>query len=160
LRVPNEQDSEGYRTIICDGKSTKVQKNLYEALLNLRSARPGYCWIDSICINQKDEAEKTVQVQMMGHIYHEANRVVVWLGSLPMLLEHGLDWFINAEMKVAPEKDGKTVDDVTSREFWTTFGNSIKGGLQSGPTESACDKFSNSMTKCTTVLLFLTRRWW
>jgi hypothetical protein len=40
-----------------------------------------YLWIDSICNNQSDEDEKTAQVKMMGDIYQQATRVVVWLGN-------------------------------------------------------------------------------
>ena len=38
-------------------------------------------WIDSICISQHDDDEKTAQVKMMGDIYQRATRVVVWLGN-------------------------------------------------------------------------------
>ena len=37
-------------------------------------------WIDARCINQKDDVEKSSQVQMMGSIYRKATKVVVWLG--------------------------------------------------------------------------------
>lgn len=40
-------------------------------------------WIDSICIDQTEEAiaERNVQVALMGHIYKSAAKVVVWLGE-------------------------------------------------------------------------------
>ena len=37
-------------------------------------------WLDSICINQADQAEKSVQVQMMGSIYAKAVRVLACVG--------------------------------------------------------------------------------
>ncbi|KAH7110725.1 heterokaryon incompatibility protein-domain-containing protein [Dactylonectria macrodidyma] len=37
-------------------------------------------WIDSICINQNDEAEKNHQVGMMAEIFTRASMVLVWLG--------------------------------------------------------------------------------
>jgi hypothetical protein len=37
--------------------------------------------IDQICINQNDNAEKSVQVAMMGDIYSNAESVLVWLGD-------------------------------------------------------------------------------
>jgi hypothetical protein len=58
-----------------------VRKTLFSALIKLRdkdSAR--ILWIDSICINQVDDAEKSHQVQRMGSIYRGAYRVVAWLG--------------------------------------------------------------------------------
>lgn len=38
-------------------------------------------WIDSICINQKDEKEKSSQMEIMGKIYERADNTVVWLGE-------------------------------------------------------------------------------
>jgi hypothetical protein len=40
-------------------------------------------WIDALCINQRDETEKSKQVQMMGQIYKKAAMVLMWLGSDP-----------------------------------------------------------------------------
>lgn len=54
---------------------------------NLRRLRgeslKGYVllWIDSVCINQADLAEKSSQVNLMGQIYKKAARVIVWLGK-------------------------------------------------------------------------------
>lgn len=38
-------------------------------------------WIDAICLNQKDETEKTQQIPLMGRIYNDAKRVRIWLGD-------------------------------------------------------------------------------
>jgi GNAT superfamily N-acetyltransferase len=38
-------------------------------------------WIDSICINQKDDDERAEQVAMMGTIYERASEVIIWLGE-------------------------------------------------------------------------------
>ncbi|OCL12152.1 hypothetical protein AOQ84DRAFT_386318 [Glonium stellatum] len=40
-----------------------------------------YVWIDALCINQADDAEKAMQVGIMGNIYKRAQSVVVWLGK-------------------------------------------------------------------------------
>jgi len=39
-------------------------------------------WIDAVCINQEDDAEKSFQVSMMGEIYYQADRVIIWLGDI------------------------------------------------------------------------------
>lgn len=39
-----------------------------------------YVWIDKICINQDDTREREVQVQLMGRIYSQSVRTVIWLG--------------------------------------------------------------------------------
>lgn len=76
-------------TIICNGYSLLVTRNLLEALEALRDgplATTGgqYLWVDAICTNQEDIPERNSQVAMMGRIYAMARTVVVWLGeSLP-----------------------------------------------------------------------------
>jgi hypothetical protein len=42
-------------------------------------------WTDAICINQKDNEEKSYQVPLMGSIYSLARRVVVWMGHGDLL---------------------------------------------------------------------------
>ncbi|KAI4863988.1 HET domain-containing protein [Hypoxylon rubiginosum] len=39
-----------------------------------------YVWIDRICINQDDIEERESQVQLMGKIYSESIRTLIWLG--------------------------------------------------------------------------------
>ncbi len=68
--------------ISCDGKAIQVTRNLLVALQHLRqSDGPRVIWIDAVCINQEDMAERGQQVQIMGSIYNKAGRVVVWLGE-------------------------------------------------------------------------------
>ena len=38
-------------------------------------------WIDAICINQKDDAEKAVQVRQMQLIYARTSHLVIWVGE-------------------------------------------------------------------------------
>lgn len=38
-------------------------------------------WIDAICINQNDVAERTAQVKQMQDIYAHASHLVVWVGA-------------------------------------------------------------------------------
>lgn len=58
-----------------------VTPNLHSALHALRNSdRPRIIWVDSICINQADLAERTQQVMLMAKIYAQAKRTVVYLG--------------------------------------------------------------------------------
>jgi len=57
-----------------------IGENLHEALVHLRVMEDRTLWIDAICINQDDLAEKQYQVGLMDFIYHRAERVLVWLG--------------------------------------------------------------------------------
>lgn len=65
---------------LIDDKVMGVSRTLSRALVYLRGERcVRTLWIDAICINQKDIAEKNSQVQQMQEIYQNAQQVVVWL---------------------------------------------------------------------------------
>jgi hypothetical protein len=67
--------------IKCNGHDLPIANNLHHALQYLRLAdRPMSVWIDAICINQHDIAEKGEQIRHMYKIYQLATQVVVWLG--------------------------------------------------------------------------------
>ncbi|KAF6798870.1 heterokaryon incompatibility protein [Colletotrichum sojae] len=76
------------RLVRLDGQGFFVTLNLYSALRKLQSIPPrdgisfNLFWIDAICVNQADAAEKNVQVPRMGTIYKEADVVFVWLSIL------------------------------------------------------------------------------
>lgn len=67
-------------TIDINGAELAVTENLFSALKALRSHSgelPTPIWVDSICINQMDIAERDQQVPLMGQIYSEASPVRV-----------------------------------------------------------------------------------
>jgi hypothetical protein len=73
---------QGNRTIFCDDKRLEIGENLYQALWRLRQdGRTELLWVDAVCINQEDDAEKTDQVKMMREIYEQAKLVIAWLGT-------------------------------------------------------------------------------
>lgn len=57
-----------------------MSRNLHEALLYLRHRGTQTFWIDAICINQSNPAERADQVRIMKQIYNEASCVMAWLG--------------------------------------------------------------------------------
>ncbi|KIW65948.1 hypothetical protein PV04_08161 [Phialophora macrospora] len=68
--------------IILNGVRFPVSRNLFEGLARLRNVdRPPGLWVDAICINQGDRTEIEQQVKNMGHIFHGAEEVLVWLGE-------------------------------------------------------------------------------
>ncbi|TAQ85342.1 hypothetical protein B7494_g6333 [Chlorociboria aeruginascens] len=79
----------GSSPILLNGRPFKVSPNLYEALIHLRNMsdsktrRPKsrWLWIDAVCIDQSNMAERNEQVQRMRSIYQLAGGVVVWLGK-------------------------------------------------------------------------------
>ncbi|KAK7981425.1 hypothetical protein PG988_003663 [Apiospora saccharicola] len=59
-----------------------IRPNLAAALRQLRLPdKERRMWVDALCINQADIAERSSQVQLMHDIYRRAYRVIVWLGS-------------------------------------------------------------------------------
>jgi Heterokaryon incompatibility protein (HET) len=59
-----------------------VTSNVHRILQSQTSIwRANYIWIDSVCIDQPNDKEKTHQVRMMRDIYAKAEKVVVWLGE-------------------------------------------------------------------------------
>jgi hypothetical protein len=73
----------GDRPVSCDGKIMLVTENCLHALQHLRlKQEPLVLWVDSICINQSEDAldERSQQVQIMGNIYSLARHVYLWLG--------------------------------------------------------------------------------
>ena len=65
-----------------DGHKLMIRRNLRNIIEQLRrDDQSRRVWIDAICIDQKNIAEKGHQVQMMGKIYQEANRVVACLSA-------------------------------------------------------------------------------
>ncbi|KAH9208817.1 heterokaryon incompatibility protein-domain-containing protein [Leptodontidium sp. 2 PMI_412] len=74
------------RTISLNDQPFSVTTSLYNALRNLRMitddpTQSKAFWIDAICIDQKNDGERSEQVQKMASIYQAANRVVIWLGD-------------------------------------------------------------------------------
>ncbi|KAF2664521.1 hypothetical protein BT63DRAFT_460011 [Microthyrium microscopicum] len=68
--------------IQCDGQPLFVTYNCSVALRYLRHmTRERALWVDCICINQFSNTEKSNQVKVMGEIYQNAQRVLVWLGE-------------------------------------------------------------------------------
>ncbi|CAO2654062.1 Nn.00g107950.m01.CDS01 [Neocucurbitaria sp. VM-36] len=67
--------------ITVNGCEFPVTENLWVALRHLqyKHIAPAI-WIDAICIDQKNEDEKNYQVPLMGRIYSNARKVLVWLG--------------------------------------------------------------------------------
>ena len=72
----------GNTDIIFRGKHRAVTRNLGLALRRLRKMKDvRKIWVDALCIDQDDKAEKESQVSLMGEIYRRAAEVFIWLGD-------------------------------------------------------------------------------
>lgn len=75
-------DDTNPETILLDGKPFLVTRNLDSALRALRRAtEERRLWVDALCINQSDIAERNREVLRMREIYERAERVIIWLGE-------------------------------------------------------------------------------
>ncbi|KAF2140653.1 uncharacterized protein K452DRAFT_319554 [Aplosporella prunicola CBS 121167] len=74
-------DLESTRTIYLNNHEIQVTESLWYALRRLRGQSPRTMWIDAICINQKDDEEKSCQVAMMRDIFKECKEAILWLGE-------------------------------------------------------------------------------
>lgn len=66
-----------------EGHQVLVTKNLATALRHLRpdaNGSPRRIWVDAICINQNDVAERNHQVTIMKDIYSHCTADLAWLG--------------------------------------------------------------------------------
>ena len=73
---------ENLQAIIIDNLSFNITRNLFTALQHIRDDKlPRIIWVDAVCINQKEDAEKERQIALMAEIYANSSGVVIWLGD-------------------------------------------------------------------------------
>ncbi|KAL1896808.1 hypothetical protein Sste5346_004441 [Sporothrix stenoceras] len=100
-----------------------ITPNLDMALRHVRYHRQDrILWVDALCINQQDPAERSRQVQQMRHIYESCTADVAYLGPRPStpVTEDDVDRVDtnNAEAKAAQEVgafEGETEGQATER---------------------------------------------
>ncbi|KAF4782830.1 hypothetical protein HER10_EVM0003401 [Colletotrichum scovillei] len=78
-------DADITKDILVDDQWVQVTTNLEAALRQLASRRVGEdlgstFWIDALCIDQQNEAERAQQVSCMREIYRYATKTFIWLG--------------------------------------------------------------------------------
>jgi hypothetical protein len=89
----------------------KVTRSLFEALPRLTAqSDTGYLWIDQLCINQQDVEERNAQVSIMGKIYRQCARVLIWLGEESTTTTHLRD-LLDLTTKGVPD-EVRTLADV------------------------------------------------
>lgn len=75
-------DESHRRYITVNDQRFSVTSNLWAALRYLRHTSETRClWVDAICINPQNVAEKNFMVSQMHVIYHNSKRVIAWLGD-------------------------------------------------------------------------------
>ena len=68
---------------VSGGKTVNVTRNLHAALSRLRLRdKERFLWIDQLCINQQDDAEKVAQIKLVRDIYSRCSSCIFWMGEL------------------------------------------------------------------------------
>ncbi|KAL8637086.1 MAG: hypothetical protein Q9226_009162 [Calogaya cf. arnoldii] len=84
--------------IFVDGLHFPITPNLDLALSYLRKPdEPRVLWIDALCIDQENLAEKNHQVRMMQSIYSKASRVLIWPGESDKVIRRSMAFLKRAE---------------------------------------------------------------
>lgn len=132
-------------TFWINGSLCRLPKSSFEfleSLSTLETKSQPYFWIDAICINQADLAEKAIQIPLMKHIYSNAATVFVWLGppipgrtSILYFLEmarknyelaelkeyHNLDWYLAKTSTTIESPEWQEIADLFCKPFFTRF---------------------------------------
>ncbi|RSL41368.1 hypothetical protein CEP53_012801 [Fusarium sp. AF-6] len=123
--------------LLLNDRPIKIRRNLHAFLSHalpgssLRLSRTvGPIWIDALCINQGDEAEKASQIAQMGSIYAAASRIVIWLGTADETSNTAMEFYArttslwaNKQLpdQTIPITDGEraAVEGLTRRNYWS-----------------------------------------
>ncbi|CZR69630.1 uncharacterized protein PAC_19530 [Phialocephala subalpina] len=125
-------DSYNDGQILVDNQTFSISRNLADALLFLRlEDKPRTLWIDAICINQADIAERNAQISKMRAIYQFAKQVVVWLGpetdssrkAFEYLNRNGTKLLLGNSTQIPSQKSldsiwGALTLDIFARPYW------------------------------------------
>ncbi|TDZ54246.1 Heterokaryon incompatibility protein 6, OR allele [Colletotrichum trifolii] len=112
--------------ILCDGVSLTVGGELFRALRRLRhGTAPLRIWVDALCINQQDVAERNEHVKIMGDVYAGAARTRVWLGESTRMDFQALRtlWSIGDVLDDLFVKRGMLKSGATMQEIQWHFNN-------------------------------------
>lgn len=116
--------------ILIDGTEVLIRSSLHAFLQHLSLQQGGQklpLWIDAICINQRDSHERNMQVALMGQIYSQAAKVLVWLGHctsesefLLCYLQHYMDARVHASehLFMLEDKAREGYVDIANRPYW------------------------------------------
>lgn len=71
------------KVIVLNRQLFQVRENLYDFLSSTAAElQDTWLWIDQLCVDQQNNAERSSQVSMIADIYSNAEEVIVWLGAL------------------------------------------------------------------------------
>ena len=117
--------------ILLDNEYVCIRRSLWEFLWHLRQLQgTTRAWVDFICINQRNPAERNHQVKLMRDIFSTASSVHAWLGEATTASERAVAYikqvFLKDEAQM-PEPwfwfdrspEFRWLSDIVGRPFWT-----------------------------------------
>lgn len=82
-------------SILVNDVRMMIRPNLYAFLKIMRTERQeAWMFVDAICINQDDIEERNHQVGLMGTVFADADKVIVWLG-MPLFTDSEIEKEVN-----------------------------------------------------------------
>ncbi|KAF7193785.1 Heterokaryon incompatibility protein 6, OR allele [Pseudocercospora fuligena] len=115
--------------IIVNAEAVFVTRNLYQGLQNFRQGdHAEYIWLDAICINQRNFAERSHQVTLMRDLFSMARVVHVWLGPSTPSTERTLYVLDRAGRRLSPDFEDADllpaeINSVSTEAFQSIFTN-------------------------------------
>jgi hypothetical protein len=99
-------DDDAESVVHVNGHPIPIRKNLQKIITQMSTEeRHDWIFIDALCIDQENEAEKPGQVELMGEIYRQAEGVLTWIIYEP-------------DDDEEQDADGPTYDPHTSPSVW------------------------------------------
>ncbi|KAE9379669.1 heterokaryon incompatibility, partial [Stipitochalara longipes BDJ] len=119
-------NADASEVIYLDNRRFYVRPNLWSCLYYMaqaaRNAAWNYLWVDAICINQTNDAERSSQVRLMDQTYRDAVCVSVWLGlvTLPTDTMPYIPTQIPAKTLESDRFDWiDSIVDLSNRPYWS-----------------------------------------
>lgn len=134
-----------------------VTASVDSLLRHLRvSYKPMRLWIDAVCLNQRDDTEKTQQIPLMGRIYSDAKQVHIWLGDDEVeKAQRAFTIIRHAERGDQPEFDGEETACLVDffNRLWFTRRWIIQELVFSHDAILQCQSYTLSLSRVMAVLI-------
>lgn len=95
-------DSEN-NLICCNERPFYVRRNLHDALTHLgmiETSNVDWIWVDTLCINENDLEERSVQTDLVGILVATSRMVFCWLGIEDAYTRRAVRWMKSCETRV------------------------------------------------------------
>ena len=113
------------RTILLHNVPFRVTKNLHAALRSIRSnTSDKRLWVDALCINQQDLAERSRQVSLMQLIYGQAKHTIVWFGPENELSKRAVQ-LITEMVNTLEPKDNPWIKEMIKAKFAVEYSAAV-----------------------------------